>query len=145
MTVLDVNHNMTPFLDVDPFMARLLSCTYVFISFVIVLNLIIAMITDTFKRVFSYAQEHAAMERAKTIINIEDSMREKSRKHYWEFVRNQCSPLIVNSLNGHGRTVFSEMVFPLILLLLNLNRCSRNGFSVSSFKFVVFIPTCNYM
>lgn len=113
MTVLDVNHSITPFLNVDPFMARLLSCTYVFVSFVIVLNLIIAMITDTFKRVFSYAQEHAAMERAKTIINIEDSMREKTRKRYWEFIRNQCSPLIINPLTRHGRTVFSEMVIVL--------------------------------
>ena len=121
MTVLDVNYNIAPFLNVDPFMARLLSCTYVFISFVVVLNLIIAMITDTFKRVFSYAQEHAAMERAKTIINIEDSMREKTRKRYWEFIRNQCSPLIINSLTRHGRTMFSEMVIVLHLFVYMFN------------------------
>lgn len=110
MTVLDTNHDMAPFLKVDPFMARLLSCTYVFTSFVIVLNLIIAMITDTFKRVFSYAQEHAAKERAKTILNIEDSMRTKSRKNYWDYIRNQCSPLIMSQMSRHGHAVFSEMV-----------------------------------
>jgi predicted nucleic acid-binding protein len=110
MTVLDTNHSIESFLKVDPFMARLLSCSYVFISFVIVLNLIIAMITDTFKRVFSYAQEHAAIERAKTILNIEDSMRLKSRKLYWEYIRIQCSPLTMNRLNRHGQTIFSEMV-----------------------------------
>lgn len=110
MTVLDVNYDIAPFMKIDPFMARLLSCTYVFISFVIVLNLIIAMITDTFKRVFSYAQEHAAMERAKTILNIEDSMREKSKKLYWEYVRTQCSPLIMDRLNRQGQTIFHEMV-----------------------------------
>ncbi|XP_028403236.1 transient receptor potential cation channel subfamily A member 1-like isoform X2 [Dendronephthya gigantea] len=110
MTVLDTNHSIIPFLKVDPFMARLLSCTYVFISFVIVLNLIIAMITDTFKRVFSYAQEHAAIERAKTILNVEDSMREKTRKQYWEYIRSNCSPVVMNRLNRHGQTIFSEMV-----------------------------------
>ena len=110
MTVLDTNSSIAPFLKVDPFMARLLSCTYVFISFVIVLNLIIAMITDTFKRVFSYAQEHAAIERAKTILNVEDSMREKTRKQYWEYVRSNCSPVVMHRLNKHGQTVFSEMV-----------------------------------
>ena len=68
------------------------------------------MITDTFKRVFSQAQEHAAMERAKTILSIEDSMREKSRKLYWEYIRDQCSPLTTSRLNRHGRTIFSEKV-----------------------------------
>ena len=77
------------------------------------------MITDTFKRVFSYAQEHAAMERAKTILNIEDSMRQKSKKRYWEYINNQCSPLIMNRLNRHGRTIFSEMVLRCLLNVVN--------------------------
>ena len=102
LTVLDSNHNIVPFIEIDPFMARILSGTYVFLSFVIILNLIIAMITDTFKRVFSYARVHAAMERAKTILNIENSLRAKSRNEHWDYMRLHCSPLVMDQMNRHG-------------------------------------------
>lgn len=118
MTVLDTNHDTEPFFDVDPSMARLLSCSYIFLSFVILLNLVIATITHTFKRVYSYAQEHAAMERAKTILNIEDSLRVKSRKLYWEYISNQCSPMILHCNNRDDHTVLSEMVLCMFIRIM---------------------------
>lgn len=104
MTVLDADRETSAFINADQSMARILSCTYIFISNVIVVNLIIATFTDTFKRTYNYAQEHATMQRARTILNIENSLGSKSRTEYWDYIRLHCSPLAIDQTSRHSRT-----------------------------------------
>ncbi|XP_046863992.1 transient receptor potential cation channel subfamily V member 6-like [Xenia sp. Carnegie-2017] len=91
MTVLD-NYEFKELEKRDAVMARVLCGTYISICSIIILNLLIALLADTFTRVYENAIENAAMQRAKTILNLEQSLRKSHQKRYYDFIREHCSP-----------------------------------------------------
>lgn len=91
MTVLDY-YAFESLEKTDAVMARILCGTYISICSIVILNLLIALLADTFTRVYENAIENAAMQRAKTILNLEQSLTKTHRKRYYEFVRENCSP-----------------------------------------------------
>ena len=91
MTVLD-NYAFDSLEAKDATMARVLCGSYISICSIIILNLLIALLADTFTRVYENAIENAAMQRAKTILNLEQSLRKSHKKGYYDFIREQCSP-----------------------------------------------------
>lgn len=91
MTVLD-DYAFDKLSASDPVMSRVLCGSYISICSIIILNLLIALLADTFTRVYENAIENAAMQRAKTILNLEQSLRKTPKKNYYDFVRENCSP-----------------------------------------------------
>ena len=91
MTVLD-NYAFESLEEKDATMARVLCGTYISICSIVILNLLIALLADTFTRVYENAIENAAMQRAKTILNLEQSLRKSHKRSYYDFIREHCSP-----------------------------------------------------
>ncbi|XP_067678848.1 uncharacterized protein [Haliotis asinina] len=77
---------------VDSLMADLLVGTWLALSAVLCLNLLIALLSDTFQRVYDNAQANAVMQRAITILNIWEGMSKKRRIKFLTFIEEQCSP-----------------------------------------------------
>ena len=77
-------------------MARLLCGTYIGIMAIINLNLLIALLSDTFTRVYGNAVANSVMQRAKTILLLEKSLRSKKKLEYQNFIKNNGSPETVD-------------------------------------------------
>lgn len=91
MTVVD-DYNFNELYEADPTMARILCSSYVAFASVVILNLLIALLSDTFQRVYENAIATAVMQRGQTIISIEKALRKKTKKAYRDFIENECSP-----------------------------------------------------
>ncbi|KAK3750630.1 hypothetical protein QZH41_012813, partial [Actinostola sp. cb2023] len=77
---------------VDHLMAQLLCGTYIAVSGVILLNLFIALMSDTFQRVYDNAKANAAMQRASTILSMEESMSNSTRDAYRRHFHTRLAP-----------------------------------------------------
>ena len=86
------DHNFDALQEADSTMARLLCGSYIAIMSIINLNILIALLSDTFTRVYGNAVANAVMQRAKTILFLEKSLTRKSKRQYQEFIKNSCSP-----------------------------------------------------
>ena len=91
MTVVD-DYNFSGLYEADPTMARILCSSYIAFASIVILNLLIALLSDTFQRVYENAIATAVMQRAQTIISIEKALRNKTKKAYREFIEKDCSP-----------------------------------------------------
>ena len=91
MTVVD-DYNFTDLYAADPTMARILCSSYIAFASIVILNLLIALLSDTFQRVYENAMATAVMQRAHTIISIEKALRDKTKTAYREFIEKECSP-----------------------------------------------------
>ena len=91
MTVVD-DYNFQGLYTADPTMARILCSSYIAFASIVILNLLIALLSDTFQRVYENAMATAVMQRAHTIISLEKALRNKTKKAYREFIENECSP-----------------------------------------------------
>ena len=87
--------NLTPIHDfesIDKNMARVLTSTFVAISTIMTLNLLIAMLADTFTRMYENSLETATMQRAKTILYLEQTLSSNVWAKYSEHIIEKCSP-----------------------------------------------------
>ena len=91
MTVVD-DYNFAGLYEADPTMARILCSSYIAFASIVILNLLIALLSDTFQRVYENAMATAVMQRAQTIIALEKSLRAKRKRQYREFIDKECSP-----------------------------------------------------
>ena len=78
----------------DGRMARLLCGTYIVVSGIVCLNLFIALLSDTFQRVYDNVQANAQMLRASRVLNFEDNFSRKRRERYLRRIHRRCSPEI---------------------------------------------------
>lgn len=95
MTVVD-QYNFHGLADQDATMAKLLCGTYIALSAVIILNILIALLSHTFQRVYDNAKSNAVMLRAKIILNLERSLSRKRRKKVHDYVITHCSPEVLS-------------------------------------------------
>ena len=79
----------------DEYMARFLCGTFIIIMAIVLVNVLIAMLSDTFTRVYGNAIANSIMQRAKTIITLERSLRNTRRQKYYDHIRNSCSPEVL--------------------------------------------------
>ncbi len=93
--VVGVDFPFEDLLSEDPFMARLLCSSFIISTAIIVVNLLIALLSDTFTRLYSNAVANAVMQRAQSILQMEKTMCKKRRQDYYKFVRENCSPQVV--------------------------------------------------
>ena len=75
-------------------MARLLCGTYIVVSGIVCLNLFIALLSDTFQRVYDNVQANALMLRASRVLNFEENFSRKRRERYQRRLHRRCSPEI---------------------------------------------------
>lgn len=86
------NYPWDSLLVVDRLMAQILCGTYLAVSAIVMLNLFIALMSDTFQRVYDNARANAAMQRASTILTMEENMSEKTREHYRRIIHRKFAP-----------------------------------------------------
>ncbi|OWF47267.1 uncharacterized protein LOC110454575 isoform X2 [Mizuhopecten yessoensis] len=79
---------------VDPFMADLLIGTWLAVSAIVCLNLFIALLTDSFQRVYDNAHSIARMQKAIVCLVYWDLLRKRNRKQFLDDMRVSCNPLI---------------------------------------------------
>ncbi|XP_059826953.1 transient receptor potential cation channel subfamily A member 1-like [Hypanus sabinus] len=77
----------------DPVMAYLLCGTFLGVSSILCINLLIALLSDTFQRVYDNANANAAMQQASIVLYVEDHLNEKRKKEFQEYIHTSCAPL----------------------------------------------------
>lgn len=90
------DHDFEALQAADATMARLLCGSYIAFMAIINLNILIALLSDTFTRVYGNAVANAVMQRAKTILFLEKSLTRKRKRQYEEFIKNFGSPEAVD-------------------------------------------------
>uniref|UniRef100_A0A3B3UQB0 Si:ch73-193i2.2 n=1 Tax=Poecilia latipinna TaxID=48699 RepID=A0A3B3UQB0_9TELE len=78
---------------VDNIMAPLLCGTFLAASSILCVNLLIALLSDTFQRVHDNSQANAVMQQAAVILQVEDSMPRLHRFCDNQYISKHCSPL----------------------------------------------------
>ena len=90
--VVGIDFPFNELLSADPFMARILCSTFIISTAIVVVNVLIALLSDTFTRLYSNAVANAIMQRAQCILVIERSLRKKRRQEYYNYMGKNCSP-----------------------------------------------------
>ena len=95
------DHNYEGLEEANPVMARLLCGAFIGIVAIVTLNLLIALLSNTFERLYENAVANAAMQRARTILLLQKSLRRKQKKQYYTFIKKKGSPEVIR--NNLGR------------------------------------------
>ena len=78
--------------EIDRLMAQILCGSYFALAGVVCMNLYIALLSDTFARVYAQAQANAVMQQAKTVILLEGKLGKEKRLKFGHYMQNECSP-----------------------------------------------------
>lgn len=93
MTLVDEYDRETLF-EQDKPMAQILIGTYLAIASVVCLNLYIALMSQTFNRVYSNAKATAFMLQSEELLAMERSLGKKKRSQVKRFMATECSPQV---------------------------------------------------
>jgi hypothetical protein len=102
------NHGFENLESANPFMARLLCGSFIAIAAIVTLNLLIALLTNTFERLYENAIANAVMQRAETILLLQKSLRQKQKSKYYNFIREKASPEVISRNLGRLMTMDSD-------------------------------------
>ena len=86
--------NWDGLVSVDRLMAQILVGTYFALTSVVCLNLYIALLSDTFSRVYAQAKANAVMQQAQLILSVEKSLSKKKKTHFGNYMQKECGPLV---------------------------------------------------
>lgn len=75
-----------------PIMARVLCGSFLILTAIVLMNLYIALLSNTFQRVYDNARATAAMQRVRLLQDLEQDASDKTVKRYREHIRTKCSP-----------------------------------------------------
>nr|AAI70078.1 XCAT2 protein [Xenopus laevis] len=92
ITLVD-DYGFSDMYNTDAVMAYILCGTFLGISSILCINLLIALLADTFQRVYDNATANAAMQQASTLLQIEEGLSKKRRSKYDKYFQDDCSPL----------------------------------------------------
>ena len=81
-------------------MARILCGTFILTATIITINLLIALVTNTFEQHYENAITNAVMQRAHTILLLQSEMGKKKLKRYYDYIKFQASPYIIAKKYG---------------------------------------------
>lgn len=76
----------------DKVMARILVALYVTAVTIVTLNLLIALLSETFSRVYNNAVANTIMQRAIKVVEAERVLSAKKKLKYREYMKTNCSP-----------------------------------------------------
>lgn len=91
MTVVD-DYNYDNLSEKEPIMSKILCGTYIALSAVVCLNLFIALMSDTFQRVYDNVKANSVMQQASTILSLENGLSCSSRRRFAGFIHTRCAP-----------------------------------------------------
>ncbi|XP_067833410.1 transient receptor potential channel pyrexia-like [Heptranchias perlo] len=77
----------------DPVMAYFLCGTFLGVSSILCINLLIALLSDTFQRVYDNATANAAMQQASIVLQVEEHLNPKKKNKFREYIHESCAPL----------------------------------------------------
>ncbi len=89
--------NLEGLVEAEPVMARILTVIYLTAMTIVTLNLLIALLSDTFTRVHGNAIANTIMQRAIKVIEAERALTKKKKLNYREYIKQNCSPEIIDS------------------------------------------------
>ena len=89
------DHNYEVLETANPVMARLLCGAFIGIAAIVTLNLLIALLSNTFERLYENAVANAVMQRARTILLLQKSLRKKQKRKYYDFIKTKGSPEVI--------------------------------------------------
>ncbi|XP_063309058.1 transient receptor potential cation channel subfamily A member 1-like [Pelobates fuscus] len=92
ITLVD-DYNFEDMYDVDPVMAYILCGTFLGVSAILCINLLIALLADTFQRVYDNATANAAMQQASTLLQMEENLNKKNKAKFDKHIQTNCAPL----------------------------------------------------
>ena len=107
MMVVD-SHGFENLESANPFMARLLCGGFIAISAIVTLNLLIALLTNTFERLYENAIANAVMQRAQTILLLQKSLGQKQKSKYYNFIKEKGSPEVISRNLGRLMTMDND-------------------------------------
>ncbi|VDL96037.1 unnamed protein product [Schistocephalus solidus] len=79
---------------IDPVMSEIVLAFWIATSMIVLLNLLIAMLTDAFQKVSDEAQSNAKMQQAITIIQLMEEMSEKGLRRFYDYLEEECNPYV---------------------------------------------------
>ena len=91
--------------------------TFFVVSTVLCLNLYIALLSETFNRVYQNATANASLLQANTIIQLEHTLTKKKKKEVIDYLQADCGPLVSQVIfkdhaeNKAGRLVRDPFLF----------------------------------
>ena len=97
----------------DSLMAKLMLGVYLVVTSIVCMNLYIALLSDTFSRIYSEAQANSAILRAKVILSIENGLSKKTKMKYHEYIQTHCSPLV--SRHAQEKNLLLVQIYHLIV------------------------------
>ncbi|XP_065055117.1 uncharacterized protein LOC135683708 [Rhopilema esculentum] len=113
MVTLIADFNFDGLVAVDKLMAQVLVGSYFAIASVVCMNLYIALLSETFARVYQNALANAALLQATTILQVENALSKKRKSRSEKYIQEECSPLEVFHTSGpdggEGGTEFNRM------------------------------------
>ncbi|KAM5158169.1 uncharacterized protein ACMZJ9_009416 [Mantella aurantiaca] len=92
ITLVD-DYNFSDMYGVDPVMAYLLCGTFLGISSILCINLLIALLADSFQRVYDNATANAVMQQAATLLEMEQNLSKKRKDKLESYIQTHCAPL----------------------------------------------------
>ncbi|KAL0964344.1 hypothetical protein UPYG_G00322550 [Umbra pygmaea] len=92
ITLVD-EYEFNAMVEVDSIMAHFLCGTFLALSSILCVNLMIALLSDTFQRVYDNALANAVMQQAAIILQVEESMPRLCRFYDDQHIHRFCAPL----------------------------------------------------
>ncbi|XP_010894562.1 transient receptor potential cation channel subfamily V member 5 isoform X2 [Esox lucius] len=92
ITLVD-EYEFNAMVEVDSIMAHFLCGTFLALSSILCVNLMIALLSDTFQRVYDNALANAVMQQASIILQVEESMPRLCRFYDDQHIHRFCAPL----------------------------------------------------
>ena len=80
--------------EIDRLMAQILCGSYFALAGVVCMNLYIALLSDTFARVYAQAQANAVMQLAQSVILLESKLGKEKRLKFSHYLQDECSPKV---------------------------------------------------
>lgn len=95
MTLVD-EYDYAGMRSIDPVMAYILVGMWLGLSAILMLNLFIALLSDTFQRIYDNAKANAVMQKAINIVGIEEGLSHKRREKFRKYIHESCAPLALD-------------------------------------------------
>ena len=79
---------------VDRIMAQIMVALYLMLTSIVCINLYIALLSDTFARVYAQAQAIAAILQTQVILSVESAAADIKKLEFQHHMQDECSPLV---------------------------------------------------
>ncbi|OAF72092.1 hypothetical protein A3Q56_00136 [Intoshia linei] len=109
ITLVD-EYNYDALSSVDSAMAAVMVISWIVISSIIFLNLFIALMSDSFQRVYDNARANAIMQKAITIVNIEENLNKKKKERFKNIISTEYGPEICDYDDDDELVDLSEFI-----------------------------------